>query len=306
MAIYLVSGKLGAGKTLSTVGRIRDKILAGCKVATNLNLYLENLLPPHLGRDRPCSVIRIPDKPMVSDLEAIGIGNESMDEDKNGLIVLDELAAWLNARQWADKNRQAVIDWLIHSRKKGWDVMFITQHIDQIDKQIRTALVEFLVVCRRLDRMRIPLIGSALKTLSGGYLSGTMPKLHLATVRYGTDRDAIIADRWIYKGTDLYAGYHTRQVFVDRDDPSADVAGPTSYLTPWHLRGRYMVPERPLLDRIKDAARALIEGPPKPPPPALRPKLPLVALLAKLPPDQRERHWKRLESLGALSEPSPC
>jgi len=114
MAIYLISGKLGSGKTLSAVGRIRDKLLDGCRVATNLDLKLENLLPPHAGRyvkgRQPVNCVRIPDKPTVEDLELIGCGNDSMDEDRNGAIVLDELAVWLNSRTFNDKNRAPVID----------------------------------------------------------------------------------------------------------------------------------------------------------------------------------------------------
>ena len=30
MAVYFVTGKLGSGKTLVSVGKIQDKIVAGC------------------------------------------------------------------------------------------------------------------------------------------------------------------------------------------------------------------------------------------------------------------------------------
>lgn len=166
MSVYLISGKLGSGKTLSAVGRIRDALMKGRRVATNLDLRLEKLLSPRSGKPyksdglskwhQPVSCVRLPDKPTVDDLELIGSGNDSMDESKNGIIVLDELAVWLNSRTFNDKSRMPVIDWLLHSRKKGWDVYFICQHLEQIDKQVRQALVEYLVVCRRMDRMKIP------------------------------------------------------------------------------------------------------------------------------------------------------
>lgn len=293
MAIYLISGKLGSGKTLSAVGRIRDALLAGRRVVTNLDLRLERLLPARAGRPRPadgaCAVhqpvscIRIPDKPTVADLDAVGCGNDTMDETNNGLIVLDELAAWLNARTFNDKDRGPVIDWLIHSRKKGWDVMFICQHIEQVDKQIRTALVEYLVTCRRLDRMRIPLIGGAIKTLSGGLISGNLPKVHLAVVRYGTQQDAIKADTWLYQGKDLYGGYDTRQIFT-----SSYSSGPYSYIPPWHLVGYN---QKTLRECLAEYFRR--------PAPALKPKHPLVQRLSRLSPDDALRHWRRLDALGA-------
>jgi len=233
MSVYLVTGRLGAGKSLAAVGRIRDALLEGRRVATNLDLKLENFLP---ASAREVDVQRVPDKPTVADLDAIGLGTEAVDESRNGLLVLDELGSWLNSREWADKSRQGVIDWLIHSRKRGWDVYFITQAMGQIDKQVREALVEYLVVCRRLDRLKIPFVGGLLSFLSGGLIKGMMPKLHFAIVRYGTSPDAVIADRWVYLGRDLYDAYDTRQVFSPRY-----ASGLYSYLTPWHLKGRYQV-----------------------------------------------------------------
>jgi len=288
MAIYLISGKLGSGKTLASVGQIRDKLRKGCRVATNLDLKLENMLP---GRYRDVRCMRIPDKPTVADLEALGCGNEEMDEEKNGIIVLDELASWLNSRTFNDKARMPVIDWLLHSRKHGWDVFFICQHIEQIDKQVRTALVEYLVTCRRMDRIMIPIVGKLLRSVSGGYLRGNMPKVHIATVRYGCDKDAIVSDRWIYQARDLYGAYNTRQVFSD-----SYASGVYSYLTPWHLKG---FREKPLLERLKAAAFEAL-GWRLPSVPAPKPKLALVAKLAHLQPDEAVKHWRRLESLGAF------
>ena len=306
MSVYIVTGKLGSGKTLATVGRIRDGILAGKRIATNLDLFLENILPPK-GRAVQC--MRLPDKPLLEDMEMIGMGNDSMDESKNGMIVLDELGTWLNARSWADKTRQEFINWLLHSRKRGWDVYFIIQHPNLIDKQIREGVAEYLVQCRRLDRMRVPFIGGIFKTITGYNLM--MPKIHVASVRYGMDRDSIIADRWTYRGQSLYAGYDTRQVFTDKRD------GVFSYLSPWHLKGRYLPPPLSLgfllslvwrvpyygiqrfcegmewltpMELQREMRREIMS----------RTKHPIIALLAKLPPDQALKHWHQFNELGAF------
>jgi len=82
MSIYLVSGKLGAGKTLACVGVIRDALLDGRKVATNLDLNLDKMLPGRIGKKSPVHCVRIPDKPTVADLDHLGCGNEEMDERK--------------------------------------------------------------------------------------------------------------------------------------------------------------------------------------------------------------------------------
>lgn len=292
MPIYLVSGKLGSGKSLACVGRIRDALLEGRRVATNLDLNLEKLLP---AKARKVDCVRVPDKPTVDDFEALGCGNPEMDETKNGLIVLDELGSWLNARSFNDRARQPVIDWLIHSRKHGWDVYFICQNIQQIDKQVRESLVEYLVACRRLDRMKIPLVGSLLSFLSGGLLSGRMPKVHLGVVKYGTEQHAMVAERWIYLGRDLYPAYNTRQVFS-----STYEHGAYSYLTPWHLVGRH---EQTRLDKLIAALRSVLGDGFMSPSAARKPHgkpSDRLAPLMQLPPETRWRVARQLVESGAL------
>lgn len=286
MSDYLIHGKKGNGKSLVAVGRMRDALLAGKKVATNLDLKLEHLLPPW-SQDVTC--YRLPDRPTVKDMEAIGKGSELVDESSYGVIVLDEMATWMNARSWGDKERQKLLDWFVHSRKLGWDVYFICQSPDQIDKQARTALLELSVACKRLDKIRIPFLGVLTKNLLGFEIK--LPQIHVATVRYGMERDALVSDRWTYRGRDLYKGYDTRQVF--RENYSD---GLYSYLSPWHFKGRYMekCPRR-LRDVIKGwfAPRVVVRMPPKA-------KHPLVQLLARLPVEQRVRHFNRLSALGAF------
>ncbi|XKE46022.1 assembly protein [Halomonas organivorans] len=232
MPVYVVTGKLGSGKTLVSVGKIRDKLVQGCKVATNLDLNLDQLVGP---RARKTRVMRIPDKPSLVDLEAIGNGNPTYDEDKNGLLVLDECGTWFNSRSWNDKSRQAVINWFLHARKLGWDIIFLIQDHSIMDKQARVSLAEHVVYCRRMDRLTVPIVGSLYKMLLGGKMP--MPKVHLAIVKYGDQPTSVIVDRWTYTGRNLYAAYDTKQAFSD-DYPH----GTYSLLPPWLTHGVFMVP----------------------------------------------------------------
>lgn len=230
MADYLVTGKKGSGKSLACVGRIRDALLAGKKVATNLDLNLEKLLP-HGSR---MTVIRIPDAPTVRDMEVLERGQPGILEENNGLIVVDECAAFLNARNWGDKEREPLLRWFIHSRKLGWDTMFIAQGPAQIDKQVRDSLVEFHVPCKRLDRLAIPVLSQ---------LTGIRPpKVHLGIVKYGMDLNAMVVDRWFYRAKDLYEAYDTQQRFLPSDSSSACAIH--TMLSPWHLVGRYEQPKQ--------------------------------------------------------------
>jgi len=222
MPVYFVTGKLGSGKTLAMVGRIREYLVRGRPVATNIDLSLRKLLSV-----RPeCLPVRLPDQPTIEDLKQLGAAHSTCREELNGCIILDECGTWLNSRGWSDRGRAALIDWLLHSRKLGWDVFFIIQSAGMMDKQIRDALCEYHVTCRRMDRLRIPYLGKLLSALTFGKLKGNLPKLHVATVHYGMGPQAFVADTWVYRGADLYPAYSSAQVI------EADSAG--MYSLTWY------------------------------------------------------------------------
>ena len=228
MAVYLITGKLGSGKTLATVGRIRDYLNQGRMVATNLDLKLEKLVNPFA---KSTKVIRMPDKPTVDDLENLPTPYEGeYNESKMGGIFLDECGTWFNTRDYRDKSRQPLINKLLHIRKAGWDVFFIIQHIEMMDKQVRDALAEHIVYCQRADRLGLPLI-TPLGKLFGMNLRP--PKIHLALVKYGSSQFSPVVDRWVYNGSDLYDAYDTRQVFGIND------CSQHSMLPPNTIFGRY-------------------------------------------------------------------
>lgn len=236
MDFIFVTGKLGQGKTLAAVSKIKERIQRGCVVATNCDIFLDKMFNQKTDKPR---VIRIPDKPTIEDLEMIGRAYDSKhgyDESKNGLLVLDECGTWFNSRNWQDKTRMAVNNWMLHARKLGWDVYLIVQDISIIDNQARDSLAAGVARCKRLDKMRIPFIGSITKNLLG--FEVRPPKLHVARIE---DDLGIFLDRWVYSGTDLYKAYDTTQSFR-ADYPH----GVHSLLTPWHLFGRY---HRPSKDR---------------------------------------------------------
>ncbi|MDG9922878.1 MULTISPECIES: zonular occludens toxin domain-containing protein, partial [unclassified Pseudomonas] len=232
MAVYFLTGKLGSGKSLAAVGRIREYIAQGRPVATNLDI---NLVEMFGAKAKKPVVYRLPDKPSIDDFEAIGTGNNSYDESRNGLVVLDECGTWFNSRTWGDKERQAIINWFLHARKKGWDLIFIVQSIAIVDKQARLTLAEHVVYCRRLDKLTVPFISTITKLLFNKTVN--LPRVHYALVKYGDQPASLIVDRWVYLGRDLYRCYDTKQAFSDFYEHST-----YQLLPPWLSRGRYMVP----------------------------------------------------------------
>ena len=193
--------------------------------------------------------------------------------------MLDELGSWLNSRGFNNPERAALLDWLIHARKKDWDVYLVVQNIDMIDKQVRIGLAEYQVRLIRADKIKIPVVGTFLGK------KGRLPKFHIANVSL-TDVPGITIDREWFKGEYLHAGYDTLQIFRDWARSPADprfkdelYGGPYTMLSAWHLKGRYE------LHQVKKSLWQRIFGE-RPTSPEPKPRLRAVALCSKLPPDE--------------------
>jgi len=240
VSVYIVTGKLGGGKTLAAVSKIDECIRRGGRVATNLDLRLR-FLPGLSSKSRAARVVRLPDRPLSSDLSALGYGIEGVrndaeakaayDESQFGLIVLDECGTWLNAREWQDADRRALLDLLLHIRKKLWHVYLIIQDISMLDKQVRKALAEHVVYCRNLSNFKIP--GLSFITEGLGFGPAKLPKSHLAIVKYGDQPTSITVDRWFYGGAEYYRSYDTTQVFRQEEMPASYSILPPGYTWRW-------------------------------------------------------------------------
>jgi hypothetical protein len=231
VAVWCVTGKLGAGKTLMAVSRIQHYLNANRRVATNLDIYPEHLIDVF---SKKMSISRTSDIPTIEDLDAIGLGYEGdfQGDERNGLLVFDECAKWLNSRDYRDKSRKLLVDWMIHARKKRWDIIFIIQSISVMDNQFRELFCEHVVYCRRLDRFNVPIISPLYKLFTGKPLKGV--RLHVGIVKYGDKDSSLIVERWWHRGTSIYDAFDTEQGFSD--DSSCSV---NSVLPPWYTTGRY-------------------------------------------------------------------
>jgi hypothetical protein len=290
MAGYIVTGKLGAGKGKFGVSRMRDALWDGRRVATNFDLFLDKLLP---GKSR-ATAIRVPDRPTAADLDALGMGADGpYDEEQFGELHLDECASWLNARQFGDKGRSGLIDWLVHARKLRWHVFFYVQDLNMIDRQIREGLADYCVKIIRADRIKIPVIGKFLGK------HGKLPRVHMANFAM-IDVPGVVVDRDWFRGDDLHEGYDTGQRFREwyRDPKSPGFAeevnvGPYSYLSAWHLAGRYASG-----DQRRRSFLGWTFGRVSVARPAPKSKLPLVQRLQALPAERRVYWLQRLQRVG--------
>lgn len=231
MTDYALVGKKGTGKSKHAVLLMRDRYLRKKRlVATNLDLDLGVMF----GSQSRLCYVRVPDKPSSFDLMAVGHGNPgSYDEDNNGALVLDEMATWLNARTFGDRDRAAVLDFFAHARKHGFDTYYIMQDVSQIDKQVRESFLEQTVRHRAYKRVRVPFIGWILSGLFGER-AGFMPNFHRAIYRMGVNPQDLVVNSLMFTGRDVEAAYDTRQVFRE-DYPH----GTHTVLSPWHVKGRF-------------------------------------------------------------------
>lgn len=227
MPAYVITGKLGAGKSLVAVARIQQYLFQGRKVATNVNLYPEHLTNNLWAKN--CEIYRIPNKPTVDDLNALPLGHDDdgPNDNRNGALVLDECGTWFNSRGWNDKGRAEVIEWFRNARKKRWDIFFIIQDVSVMDSQARESFAEHVVYCRRFDRFKIPLLH---------HFGIKAPKLHMGLVKYGHEQSSPTVDRWMYRGVHLYQAYDTEQQFTANDE----IQGLACVLPPYYTHGRYI------------------------------------------------------------------
>lgn len=207
---WIIQGVRGEGKSLCAVGKIKDYMLRGRPVATNLTLHLDKFLP----EDNDVIAYRLPDHPRLEDLQLLppAYDPKYKGEDMNGLLVLDELGTWLNARNWNDKKRLELLNWLFLSRKDHWDLILLAQDHEMIDAQVRTTCCDYLVQASRLDRQKIPYFSGALKMLG---FSGNMARVHRYHVFYGMSTNQPPQATWTFTGKDFYDGYDTNQKFMN-------------------------------------------------------------------------------------------
>jgi len=221
MALYL-EGKPGAGKSLVAIGMIKDYLMRGRPVATNMDIYFHEW---HDKYFKKLSCYRLPDYPSSQDLNSLGYAyNGDYDETKNGLIVLDECSRNLNSRTWSEKIRLDMILWFSQYRKFCWDLILIVQDVKALDSQLRECTME--------------LKGHCYNSKKTGWLSWVPWQFHLCVIRSILDKSDVVLERMAYRVTDIKKLYNTRQQY----SPVSEFQwGTYSYLSPWHLVGRYIV-----------------------------------------------------------------
>ena len=227
MAVYIVTGKLGSGKTLLLVMRILDYLKKRRRVAVNIDVKMDKLCK----RDNKYSrLVRLPDLPSADDLIGLGMGCETYDEEQFGGIFLDEAGVWLNSRDWNQGGRSDLLKFFLFLRKRRWDLWLCVQNVNVIDKQVRESIAEHVVYINRWDRIKLPFpVGPLLRIATLGFFKGRLPKMHQAIVKYGAKFNSPKVDDWFYRGEEFYDYYDTTQEYDKGYDKGAYSMLPPGY-----------------------------------------------------------------------------
>ena len=159
--IQIVTGKLGAGKTLYCVMLMFDALVKGRTVATNIAVVFEELaalaLRLHGVRLRPEQVVTVnPEKdPNWHKVIPWGVAGHPVE------VFLDEIHLFFNARDWQKTHADArsLLSFLTQSRKAQCNVTFIAQEIKTVEAQFR-ALAEWELYVASSDHLPLGILKS--------------------------------------------------------------------------------------------------------------------------------------------------
>lgn len=178
MSIHAISGKPGGGKTMYSVKLILHELLYGNRVIiTNVGL-LPGEINAYLQREYPSKSINLFERLILIDEEQMGVfftirppgsrgavmlTKEQWQQgkmpdytgvtDRGVMYVLDEIHIKFNARAWMQTG-QDVLYYLSQHRKLGDTVIWITQAINNVDKQFRSVTQDYTFI-RNLAKERM-------------------------------------------------------------------------------------------------------------------------------------------------------
>jgi hypothetical protein len=154
--IQIVTGKLGAGKTMHTVRMMFEKLCRGSTVVTNIDVNwsaMKELAASYAGVHLDdAQLVKLDPAADKNWQRSIPFGTRKLPVQ----VYLDEIHLFYNSRDWAqtEKFQRQLLSFLTQSRKACVDVTFIAQDAETIEKQFRAQAEWELAV---VSALHIPL-----------------------------------------------------------------------------------------------------------------------------------------------------
>lgn len=217
MGIEVYEGVLGGGKSYHAVKHALEYLAHGGRVYTNIALVesaCKKWCASRYGVELDwVNQYRFLSGSDMANLHKIVVGGTS---DSPTLCILDEIHLYHNARDWAQASR-GLLQWLTQSRKLHVDIICITQHRNNLDKQW-VRLVYRYWRFRDLRKFRLPKIGLKI------------PFFQCLATSFDIDGRTQLEKRWERFDNSVFGCYSSEQLF----DGVSDFAG--SGLKPLKLK----------------------------------------------------------------------
>jgi hypothetical protein len=132
--------------------------------------------------------------------------------DKPVLVFIDEAHLWFNSRDWAKQSRD-FLNYLTLSRRFHVDLVFVSQHPDNVDKQVRR-LIQHYWYFRDMSKYRVPV------------LDVSWPLKQILQCQYDQDGRTLLNRRFVAKDPAIFECYNSFQMI--REFPQLKNEGVTT------------------------------------------------------------------------------
>lgn len=201
--IFAICGKLGGGKSLSSVVSMVKHFKRGGYVVTNIRLNIETI-SKYLG----CSATKLNNQYLLIDADNCNPQNfphgdlRGTPNGRRVLVVIDESAEWFSSLD-SSKQLKEWVSWLRHSDKLGVDIFFIVQDLSMLHKQGRL-LINRMIVAIDMAKFKFPIINC-------------QPFFWLRSYIRLIEHDAItkevVGRTWLKKNKQYFSFYNTADLF---------------------------------------------------------------------------------------------
>jgi len=151
--IEMFDGRPGSYKSYTALRRAMKYLASGGVVCTNIEICPDavkaRLLKVYGWEWGEGQYVKLTGDNITSFFKHTPKGDESSPT----LVIIDEAHIWLNARDWNSQSRE-LLDFFTVSRHENTDVIMITQHADNVDKQVRR-LVQYYWRMRDMQKLAV-------------------------------------------------------------------------------------------------------------------------------------------------------